>query len=309
MNGELIVFRGLPASGKTTEAQRLRLLMQAEGILAACMGRDSMRDMLHGARPQQDEAEEQVSLAQHAAVEALLRAGKTVIVDDTNLSAEATRAWVAIIARTGAELVVDDRCLTVPLEECIRRDAMRAQLHMPSVGEAVIRRMHEQYLVPRKGKLRLPKLTSMSPAQPYEPKPGTPEIVLVDIDGTVALRGDRSPYDMTRVGEDAPNPAVITAVQAMAAAGFQVVFCSGRDETARIATIEWLARHVAVPYLALYMRAHKDGRSDAEVKRDIFDTAIRERYTVIGVFDDRMQVVRMWRSLGLTVFQVGEGDF
>lgn len=29
----------------------------------------------------------------------------------------------------------------------------------------------------------------------------------------------------------------------------------------------------------------------------------------LGVFDDRRQVVRMWRELGLTVFQVAEGDF
>ena len=30
---------------------------------------------------------------------------------------------------------------------------------------------------------------------------------------------------------------------------------------------------------------------------------------MVGVFDDRMQVVRMWRALGLTVFQVADGDF
>jgi len=30
---------------------------------------------------------------------------------------------------------------------------------------------------------------------------------------------------------------------------------------------------------------------------------------VVGVFDDRAQVVRMWRALGLTVFHVAYGDF
>ena len=38
-------------------------------------------------------------------------------------------------------------------------------------------------------------------------------------------------------------------------------------------------------------------------------TGIRDRWRVVGVFDDRQQVVRMWRALGLTVFQVAEGDF
>jgi hypothetical protein len=133
--------------------------------------------------------------------------------------------------------------------------------------------------------------------------------VLVDIDGTVALNVSRSPYDMTRVGEDAPNPAVIAAVRAMHAAGHGVVFCSGRDASARADTEAWLARHVRVPYLALHLRAIGDSRRDSIVKREIYEREIRDRYRVVGVFDDRQQVVRMWRDLGLTVFQVAEGDF
>jgi hypothetical protein len=64
-----------------------------------------------------------------------------------------------------------------------------------------------------------------------------------------------------------------------------------------------------VPYLALHLRAVGDHRKDAVVKREIFDREVRDRYRVVGVFDDRMQVVAMWRELGLTVFQVAEGDF
>jgi hypothetical protein len=45
------------------------------------------------------------------------------------------------------------------------------------------------------------------------------------------------------------------------------------------------------------------------VKLEIFDREIRERYYVVGVFDDRNKVVSMWRSLGLTVYQVADGDF
>ncbi|WP_246247785.1 AAA family ATPase [Micromonospora maritima] len=307
--GKLIVFRGLPASGKTTEALRLRSKLLQDGVVAARISRDGLRDLLHGDRSQEREQEDQVSIAGHAAVEGLLAAGRTVIVDDTNLSAEATRVWVAMIARTGAELAVNDECLAVSVEECIQRDNLRRIAGHPWVGEDAIRGMHERYLVQRKGKLALPKLVSMPPAQPYVPKPGAPDIVMVDIDGTVALRGDRSPFDMTRVSEDLPNPGVIAAVRAMYAAGFPIVFCSGRDETARADTTAWLTKHVGVPSLGLYMRAKGDGRTDAEVKREIFDREIRDRCTVVGVFDDREQVVRMWRSLGLTVFQVDEGKF
>jgi hypothetical protein len=57
------------------------------------------------------------------------------------------------------------------------------------------------------------------------------------------------------------------------------------------------------------MRPAGDSRRDAIVKQEIFDTEVRDRWRVVGVFDDRRQVVRMWRALGLTVFQVAEGDF
>ena len=30
---------------------------------------------------------------------------------------------------------------------------------------------------------------------------------------------------------------------------------------------------------------------------------------VLGVFEDRDRVVKMWRDLGITCFQVAEGDF
>jgi len=64
-----------------------------------------------------------------------------------------------------------------------------------------------------------------------------------------------------------------------------------------------------VAYEGLFMRATGDQRRDHIVKEEIFDREIRGRYHVVGVFDDRAQVVRMWRSLGPTVFQVAEGNF
>jgi hypothetical protein len=146
-------------------------------------------------------------------------------------------------------------------------------------------------------------------SQAYRPSLELPEAILVDIDGTVALMNGRSPYDMARVGADRPNHAVITAVRAMRAFGHQIVFCTGRTDDGRLATEAWLKRHVDVPYEALFMRRTGDTRKDSVVKAEIFEREIRHRYRITGVFDDRDQVVRMWRSLGLTVFQVADGDF
>ncbi|MFC8301006.1 AAA family ATPase [Micromonospora orduensis] len=295
----LIATRGLPASGKTTFARTLQPSVVR-------VNRDDLRRMLHGERLFTQWAEAQVTVVQRAQVEALLRARADVCVDDTNLRARTLRDWADLAARHGAEFEVHD-FTDVPLDECLRRDAARPAAEQ--VGADAIRRLHDRYLAGRALPLPVPQARTGRPAAVHEPSAEPPEIVLVDIDGTVALAVSRSPYDMTRVGEDRPNPAVIAAVRAMHAAGYGVVFCSGRDASARAATEAWLARHVRVPYLGLHLRAVGDSRKDSVVKREIYDREIRDRYRVVGVFDDRVQVVRMWRELGLTVFQVAEGDF
>ncbi|MEH0983095.1 phosphatase domain-containing protein [Micromonospora sp. CPCC 205556] len=295
----LIATRGLPASGKTTFARTLQPAVVR-------VNRDDLRRMLHGERLFTQRAEYQVTLAQRAQVEALLGARVSVCLDDTNLRSRTLRDWADLAARHDADFVVHD-FTDVPLEECLRRDAARAE--EDRVGEVYIRRLHERYLADRPLPLPVPtaRVGRAGAVDPARPTPT--EIVLVDIDGTVALNVSRSPYDMTRVGEDQPNEAVITAVRAMHAAGYGVVFCSGRDASARPATVAWLDRHVRVPYLGLHLRAVGDSRKDAVVKREIYEREVRDRYRVVGVFDDRQQVVRMWRSLGLTVFQVADGDF
>ncbi|MFI7605762.1 AAA family ATPase [Micromonospora sp. NPDC049366] len=295
----LIATRGLPASGKTSFARTLQPSVVR-------VNRDDLRRMLHGERLFTQWAEAQVTTVQRAQVEALLRARADVCVDDTNLRARTLRDWADLAARHGAEFEVHD-FTDVPLEECLRRDAARPDAER--VGEAAIRRLHERYLEGRPLPLPVPQARAGRPTRVREASAGPPEIVLVDIDGTVALNVSRSPYDMTRVAEDRPNEAVIAAVRAMHAAGYDVVFCSGRDASARADTVAWLERHVRVPYLALHLRALGDSRKDSVVKQEIYEREIRDRYRVVGVFDDRMQVVRMWRSLGLTVFQVAEGDF
>jgi predicted kinase len=295
----LLITRGLPASGKTTFARKLQ-----PGVVR--VNRDDLRRMLHGQRLFTQWAEGQVTHAQRATVEALLRARADVIVDDTNLRNKTVREWAELAARFSATFEVHD-FTDVPLDECLRRDADRPADER--VGEEPIRRMHERYLAGKNLPLPVPYVDVGGPGVVYSPPADVPEVVLVDIDGTVALMNGRSPYDMTRVGEDLPNPAVIAAVRAMHAAGYGIVFCSGRDDSCRAETQAWLELHVDVPYLGLFMRAEGDSRKDSIVKREIFDDEIRDRWRVVGVFDDRQQVVRMWRALGLTVFQVAEGDF
>jgi predicted kinase len=291
------ITRGLPGSGKTTWAR--------EQPGAVRVNRDDLRRMLHGGPLGFGWAEVQVTVAQRAQIEALLRAGVNVICDDTNLRARVARELFDLGRQCGADVVFRD-FTDVTLEECIARDAGREG--DARVGEEAIRGMFQRYLAGRKLPLPVPAAEPVASTR-YSPTPGTPNTILVDIDGTVALMDGRSPYDMTRVRHDRPNHAVIEAVRAMHAAGFRIVFCSGRTDDGREDTAHWLDRHVGVPYEALHMRTTGDQRKDSVVKAEIFEREIRGNYHVVAVFDDRDQVVRMWRSLGLTVFQVADGNF
>jgi len=57
------------------------------------------------------------------------------------------------------------------------------------------------------------------------------------------------------------------------------------------------------------MREVGDMRKDRIVKLELFNEHIRHNYRVVAVWDDRKQVVEMWRALGLTVFHVADGNF
>ncbi|MET8051507.1 hypothetical protein ABZU75_28290 [Streptosporangium sp. NPDC005286] len=133
---------------------------------------------------------------------------------------------------------------------------------------------------------------------------------IVDLDGTLALRGDRNPYDWHRVGEDTPNPPVVAVVQALILAGHPIAYVSGRKEQCRRQTEMWLAANVGHLDDAegLWMRDDHDNRPDVKVKRDIYQRNFTLR-KIAGVIDDRAGVVKMWRSLGLTVLQVAEGNY
>lgn len=160
--------------------------------------------------------------------------------------------------------------------------------------------------------------------------------VFVDIDGTVAdlthrrkyVRGGKKNWGAFErlIPQDTPIPHVIEAVQRLYNAGWTVVMMSGRSERSRQDTVDWLEKY-DVPYHALYMRREfeydKDGsvkltrkgkpqgdfRRDDIVKEELLGVARADGYDPDVVFDDRDQVVVMWRRLGIPVVQVAEGDF
>ena len=137
-------------------------------------------------------------------------------------------------------------------------------------------------------------------------------VILVDVDGTIALRGDRDPYDHSVAMEDAVNWPVVWTVEALAKQKqWRIIIVSARDEEFREITEYWMFRHgIMEDRLALLMRPHRDPRADAQVKYSLYNEHIAPQYDVQVVFDDRDKVVHMWRfHLNLPCFQVAPGDY
>ena len=107
---------------------------------------------------------------------------------------------------------------------------------------------------------------------------------------------------------DSPNQPVVDIALAMAAAGHEIVVVSARNERHREVTQKQLDALGLEP-LHLFLRPDGDFRSDSEFKQEVLDSLRANDFNPDLVFDDRNQVVDMWRRNGVPCFQVAEGDF
>ena len=119
-------------------------------------------------------------------------------------------------------------------------------------------------------------------------------------------------------GDDLPIPQTVKICQDLMLAGHTVEFWTGRRDTERDTTVEWLNEHVVTReiYLNLFamfewegvtlkMREGGDRRRDHILKMEFIDPLDPPDI----IFEDRSTVVQAYRERGLTVFQVAEGDF
>ena len=301
---KLLMLRGIPGSGKTTHA----LELCASDDTWVRVNKDDLRlqlfDHPKGSKQRLSKEQEDAMLKVHAnKIRYALASGKNVVVDDTNFGRNEARLR-AIAQEYGAEFVILN--FDTPVEECIRRDAERPEGE--SVGADVIRRFA------RENKIEQPAPVAQCAPATYQHEHGLPWVVICDLDGTAAHIGDRSPYDASKCDElDQPNEPVRAVLKALLHPGgpgtvSQVVYMSGREDKDRQATERFLAKH-NFPKGAVHMRATGDRRKDSIVKGELFDAHVRGKYNVLFVLDDRNQVVEFWRSIGLSCFQVAEGNF
>lgn len=322
----MIIKSGLPASGKTTES---KAWVDEDPTQRWRVNYDDLRRQMFGPSwkfNRQDENKMQDEARKQAA--AALSLGKSVVIDNTNLTERTRNKWAALGKQFGAEVMYEE--LDTPVWECVRRDYSRSA--ETRVGRAVIERMALFY-----------GFIDWGNPEIYQP---TKKFVVVDMDGTLADCEHRRHYvrpvfpphtfgcaNATTHGNNERCPALgcaanikppkkdwpaffrecsaDTPIEPIAqlvhtlSKEHYILIVSGRPmDKCGIATEDWLYKF-AIPVHHLFMRDNGDSRDDTIVKREIAELLPLER--VAYVIDDRPKVLRMWRELGLTTLAVGDG--
>ena len=309
----IMVLKGLPGCGKSTFAKEL---LKKEKERWKRFNRDDLRGMVDD-HVWSKENELFIVEIQESLVKIALRSGYDVVLDNTHLVPQTIKK-IHKVAEAFGDVKVIEKGFNVSVNECLRRNALREGV--ARVPDKVIHDMARASGIDRGKKLTdcetyYPPLVTCEKVVQDESLQKT---IICDLDGTLAIIGDRTPYDATDCDiKDAPNTPVIECVKAMYRHGYDIVFMSGREDKYRPETVrfieKWVRRGVAssdapIPY-ELYMRQTGDSRKDSIVKRELFDANVANKRNVVFVLDDRNQVVNFWRSIGLTCFQVNYGDF
>ena len=212
---------------------------------------------------------------------------KNIIVADTNLNYDRRMQLKQFLIDRGYEVEV--KLFDVDVMDAIKRDERRKG----TVGNQVIYSQWMQLISdPEFG------------TKKYVPDTSKPKAVIFDVDGTLAIMGDRrKPYEWDKVHLDTCNIWVRDMANRYAD-DHTVIVLSGRDGSCYNKTFEWLKDN-RVKFDKLFMRESGDMRKDAIIKGEIFWRAVADNYNVIFAVDDRPQMARYWYSIGVNVFAVG----
>ena len=142
--------------------------------------------------------------------------------------------------------------------------------------------------------------------------------IIFDVDGTLMDIEHRRhfvtqrPKDFDSFREhtkfDTRKEDIFAVADALQSQGHRILISTGRVKKEHDITVKQI-RDGGIDFDAIYMRSDTDYRPDDELKEGYLTKMRKDGYNPTIAFDDRQRVVDMFRSKGLTVFQVAEGDF
>lgn len=291
---------GIPASGKSTYCKNF--VKNNSGWIR--VSRDDFRLMLKTSGFCEPKIESLITdLVDNVIIEALRR-NENVIVDATNCKVSTINEF---IKKFNVLADIEFQIFDIPLAVAIKRDSERDA----SVGETVIKRMFENYINLYDSNFDFSTIKKISNIVNCKiEKNDKPLAYILDMDGTIChINGKRNMFDYNKVIDDDLDERVFETIKTITDSGkYKLIVVSGREDICIDDSKDWLKFH-GIKYDQIFMRPKNDYRKDNVVKLEIYNNYIKDNYNVIGCFDDRQQVVSMWRDQGLLVYHVADGRF
>lgn len=312
MNSRLTILVGISNSGKSTWAHEQ---WKNDPLNVMIVSRYKIRETLYGysertikdyyLRPDIFSLEKNVTRYEDTLINDALCSGKDVIVDATHLKKayiERFKYW---------NVTTEVKTFNVSIVEAVTRDMRRNR----QVGDEIIKKQFAQFKSLfneiKDGWIDFTPVT-------LEQNPNLPICYIFDIDGTLAHIVNRNVYEWAKVGQDKVDESVKYIIEELFYLRYndkiyddsqypKIIICTGRDGIAEYETKKWLNNN-GIGYDEFYIRPKGDTRPDWVVKEEVWRT-ISEKYYIAGIFEDRLQVVRRARALGLKVFNVEYNNF
>lgn len=289
---KIIIFCGISNSGKSTQAANIvqhnpekYVRINRDDIKSLIWGLDDQSHFSYYDRNDLNRLEKEVTKYEEALIRKALLDGKTVISDNTNLKLEYIRKFEQF------NVPIELEFFDITLKEAQIRNAARSR----KGSNAILERQYQQYLNIRK----VADSYSFTPIdKTIKQDVSLPKAVIFDIDGCLAKMSNRSAYDWKKVKEDTPIEHVKNLINIFYNQGHVVFVFTGRDGSCRELTREWLIEN-NINHSFLFSRKEGDGRKDSIIKEELFNENVKDKFYVDLVVDDRMDVKRMWLSLGL----------
>ena len=233
----------------------------------------------------------------------MMQKGWDIVIDNMNLNPKDWEFYEGVVKSFNEnypdiKYEIEYKDFFTPVEECIRRDAMRPN----PIGEQVIRatwKRYRHFIICKEIEDKFYKMKTYNKDKK--------DCIIVDMDSTLCVNLTRRPFYTDDWADkclyDSPLIGPISIVRAQKMTGTcDVIILTGRREEGRTQTEEWLKTY-NVPYDRLFMRGENDFTKSDTFKEKILETFILPKYNVLFAIDDDNKCVKMFRRNGIICLQ------
>ena len=296
---KLIICRGIQGSGKSTFAKQWA---EEDPTHRIRFNWDDMRNMMGKYWVPERENTGIMKTLRVSFLEDMMLKGWDIIVDNMNLNPKDWEFYESLVKvhneRSSTQYEVEYMDFFTPVEECIRRDAMRPN----PIGEAVIRatwKRYRHFIVCKEIENKFYNMRT------YDTNKR--DCIIADMDSTLCVNLTGRPFYTDDWKEkliyDTPLAGPISILRAQKMTGTcDILIVTGRKDEGREQTEEWLKTY-NVPYDRLFMRGQNDYTKGDIFKENILNNIILPKYNVLFALEDDNKCVQMYRRNGLICLQ------